>query len=414
MVGITKIEAAHHQRDGVIPVTPLVYNETLSNLTKGSVWLKREDTQVVRSYKIRGAYNLMSGLSEVEKAAGVVCASAGNHAQGVAFACALMQVKGVIFMPETTPKQKIAAVKRFGQSWVEIRLAGDTFDAAFLAAKAYEHETNCCFVHPFDDERIIAGQATVGLEIAQQSETIPDIILVPIGGGGLAAGVISYYKQLYPETKIIGVEPEGAPSMKQSIENGIVTRLEQIDKFVDGAAVQQVGNTTFSICQQGLDDVLTVPEGKVCATILRLYNEEALVVEPAGALTIAAAELYAEQLHGKSLVCVVSGSNNDIFRMPEIQERALLYLGKKHYFLIEFPQRPGALKAFVSDVLQAEDDITHFQFSQKNNRESGPAVVGIELPNADKLNGLKERLHQHGFYFEYLNDNFTLFNQLIG
>lgn len=414
MISFSAIESAASTLNGVIPLTPLQYNQQLSERLQGEVWFKREDLQIVRSYKIRGAYTKMASLSVREKGAGVVCASAGNHAQGVAFSCARMHIRGTIFMPATTPKQKIEQVKLFGKQWITIELIGDTFDAAFDAALLFQEQTKASFVHPFDDLQIIAGQGTVGLEIIRQLAEKPDVLLVPIGGGGLASGIIAALRTLSPNTQIIGVEPQGAPSMQQALAAGKVVRLDTIDKFIDGAAVQQVGKRTFEICQQGLDRVITVPEGKVCETILRLYNEEAMVVEPAGALTVAAAELYPELIRGKRAVCIVSGSNNDITRMSEIQERALLYRGLKHYFLIEFPQRPSALKAFVTDILSDQDDITYFQFAKKNNRESGPAVVGIETQASGQLEALQTRMTDYGFAFEYLNDRPALFHQLVG
>lgn len=414
MVNLDQIKQAATAMRGVIPVTPLLLNEQLSHQSGAQVWLKREDLQRVRSYKIRGAFTKMNALLPHEKAAGIVCASAGNHAQGVAFACAEMGVNGTIFMPETTPKQKINQVKLFGKSWVSVELCGDTFDAAYAAARAYSEKNNLPFIHPFNDPLVIAGQGTIGLELLEQTDSPIDVVLVPIGGGGLAAGLVTVLKQLSPQTKIIGVEPAGAASMKAAIAHGEVTRLTAIDKFVDGAAVQSVGELTFEICKTHLNEIRTVPEGKVCATILRLYNEEALVVEPAGALTIAALEESGTEFVGKNVVCIVSGSNNDILRMPEIQERALLHAGMKHYVLIEFPQRPGALKTFVTQILGPEDDITYFQFSKKNNRESGPAVVGIELRDRILLQPIFDRLTEFGFSYEYLNENFALYSQLIG
>ena len=414
MVNLDQVKQAATALRGVIPVTPLLLNEQLSQQSGAQVWLKREDLQRVRSYKIRGAFTKMNALLPHEKAVGIVCASAGNHAQGVAFACAEMGVNGTIFMPETTPKQKINQVKLFGKSWVSVELCGDTFDAAYSAALAYSEKNSLPFIHPFNDPLVIAGQGTIGLELLEQTDSPIDVVLVPIGGGGLAAGLLTVLKQLSPQTKVIGVEPAGAASMKTALQQGEVMRLATIDKFVDGAAVQCVGELTFEICKAHLDEIRTVPEGKVCATILRLYNEEALVVEPAGALTIAALEESGTEFAGKNVVCIVSGSNNDILRMPEIQERALLHAGMKHYFLIEFPQRPGALKTFVTQILGPDDDITYFQFSKKNNRESGPAVVGIELQDRSLLQPIFDRLHGFGFSFEYLNENFALYSQLIG
>ncbi|OCB78093.1 threonine ammonia-lyase IlvA [Flavobacterium crassostreae] len=409
-----EVEKAKKQLEGVVTPTPLTINLNLSEEFEATILLKREDLQIVRSYKIRGAYNKMSSLTTAEKSHGVVCASAGNHAQGVAYSCNLLQIQGKIYMPKTTPKQKIKQVKLFGKSFVEIVLTGDTFDDAYLTAIADATQNNKTFVHPFDDAKVIAGQGTVGLEILESFSEPIDYVFVPIGGGGLASGLSEVFQHLSPNTKIIGVEPLGAPSMKTAIAQGKNTPLETIDKFVDGAAVKQVGDLTFKICQKNLTDIILVPEGKVCTTILRLYNEEALVVEPAGALTIAALDFYKDQIKGKNVVCVVSGSNNDIERTAEIKERSLLYEGLMHYFMIQFPQRPGALKEFVSDILGPDDDITYFQFTRKTSREVGPAIVGLELKNQEDILSIKNKMTTKGFEYQYLNDKQDLFTQLIG
>ncbi|UFH36825.1 threonine ammonia-lyase IlvA [Flavobacterium acetivorans] len=406
--------AAMSQLNGVISSTPLNQNLNLSEEFESNILLKREDLQIVRSYKIRGAYNKISTLTSHEKNQGVVCASAGNHAQGVAYSCNLLKIKGKIYMPKTTPKQKVKQVQLFGKSFVEIVLTGDTFDDAYAKAAQDATENKLTFVHPFDDLKVIAGQGTVGLEILESFKEPIDYVFVPIGGGGLAAGLSEVFKELSPNTKIIGVEPEGAPSMKTAIAAGVNTPLESIDKFVDGAAVKQVGNMTFEICQKNLDAIILVPEGKVCTTILRLYNEEAMVVEPAGALTIAALDFYKDEIKGKNVVCIVSGSNNDIERTAEIKERSLLYEGLMHYFMIQFPQRPGALKEFVNDILGPDDDITYFQFTKKNSREVGPAVVGLELKNKNDIMAIKNKMTHKGFEFKYLNEKQDLFTQLIG
>lgn len=405
---------AKKQLENVVAATPLTQNLNLSDEFKANILLKREDLQIVRSYKIRGAYNKISSLKEKEKINGIVCASAGNHAQGVAYSCNLLKINGKIYMPKTTPKQKVKQVQLFGKSFVEIVLTGDTFDDAYASATADAIKNHKTFVHPFDDEKVIAGQGTVGLEILDICKEPIDYVFVPIGGGGLASGLSQVFKQLSPNTKIIGVEPKGAPSMKTSIEENKNTALKTIDKFVDGAAVKQVGDMTFEICKQNLHDIILVPEGKICTTILRLYNEEAMVVEPAGALTIAALDFYAEKIKGKNIVCVVSGSNNDIERTAEIKERSLLYEGLMHYFMIQFPQRPGALKEFVNNILGPDDDITYFQFHKKNNREVGSVVVGLELKNKSDIMNIKLNMTQNGFEFQYLNDNQDLFTQLIG
>ncbi|WP_348813851.1 threonine ammonia-lyase IlvA [Flavobacterium maritimum] len=406
--------AAKKQLKGVVSPTPLTENLNLSDEFESTVLLKREDLQIVRSYKIRGAYNKISSLTEQEKNQGIVCASAGNHAQGVAYSCNLLKIAGKIYMPKTTPKQKVKQVQLFGKSFVEIVLTGDTFDDAYAKAVEDAKNNNKIFIHPFDDIKVIAGQGTVGLEILESCSDPIDYVFVPIGGGGLAAGLSEVFKHLSPNTKIIGVEPEGAPSMKTSIAKGKNTALETIDKFVDGAAVKQVGNITYEICKENLDDIILVPEGKVCTTILRLYNEEAMVVEPAGALTIAALDFYKEKIKGKRVVCIVSGSNNDIERTAEIKERSLLYEGLMHYFMIQFPQRPGSLKEFVNEILGPEDDITYFQFTKKNSREVGPAVVGLELKNKNDILAIKTKMISKGFEFKYLNEKQDLFTQLIG
>ena len=393
--------------------TPLMKNENLSEEFSAQVFLKREDLQPVRSYKLRGAYNKIVLLSEEEKSRGVVCASAGNHAQGVAYACNKLNIKGTIFMPVTTPKQKTKQVKLFGKDKIEVVLKGDTFDEASEEANRFCKEVEAVFIHPFDDEKVIAGQGTVGLELLEDSQTPIDYLFVPIGGGGLAAGIITVFKQLSPQTKIIGVEPIGAASMKTSIEKDVNTTLEHIDNFVDGAAVKRVGEMAFQICKTSMEDIVLVPEGKICTTILRMYNEEAIVVEPAGALTISALDFYKPQIKGKNVVCVVSGSNNDITRMQEIKERSLLYEGLKHYFLVQFPQRPRALREFVNDILGDNDDIVYFQYSKKNNRESGPVVVGIELKDPNDLINIEEQLKHRKYQYQYLNEKSDLLTSLI-
>jgi threonine dehydratase len=408
------IQQAQKQLQGVITPTPLIENLNLSEEFGATVLLKREDLQVVRSYKIRGAYNKMSSLTISEKENGIVCASAGNHAQGVAFSCHLLKIMGKIYMPKTTPKQKVKQVQLFGKNYVEIVLTGDTFDDAYAKSVADATQNNKAFIHPFDDLEVIAGQGTVGLEILDTYKEPIDYVFVPIGGGGLASGLSTVFKQLSPNTKIIGVEPKGAPSMKTSIANHKNTPLDTIDKFVDGAAVKQVGDLTFDICQKNIEDIILVPEGKVCTTILRLYNEEAMVVEPAGALTIAALDFYKEEIKGKTVVCIVSGSNNDIERTAEIKERSLLYEGLMHYFMIQFPQRPGALKEFVNDILGPDDDITYFQFAKKNSREVGSVVVGLELKNPNDIHAIKTNMNTKGFEYRYLNERHDLFTQLIG
>ncbi len=396
----------------VVTRTPLVYNLSLSKKYQCNVYLKREDLQVVRSYKLRGAYNMMSSLSAEQLQRGVVCASAGNHAQGFAFSCKKLNVKGVVFMPIITPKQKVNQTKMFGEDNIEIRLIGDTFDDCAFAAKQFTEENGMTFIPPFDDYRIIEGQGTVALEILEDLSDI-DYVFVPVGGGGLASGVGSYFKTYSPKTKIIGLEPEGAPSMRKALDAGRPVTLDSIERFVDGAAVKRIGDITFSICKEVLDDMRLVPEGKVCSTILKLYNEDAIVVEPAGALSIAALDDHADVIKGKNIVCIVSGSNNDIDRMQEIKERSLQYEGLKHYFLVRFAQRPGALKEFVNHVLGPTDDITRFEYMQKHNKESGPALVGIELKSREDYATLLENMRQYNINYTELNKDDTLFGYLV-
>jgi threonine dehydratase len=407
------IPSASRRLKDIVRRTPLEFNERLSRQYDCQVWLKREDLQVVRSYKLRGAYNKIASLEPAQREAGIVCASAGNHAQGVAFACRHLGIMGHIYMPVTTPLQKVRKVEDFGGPNVEIILSGDTYDDAYTSAWEHCLTAGAVFIHPFDDLKVIEGQGTVGLEILEDAAFEPDYLFVPVGGGGLAAGVSTYFAEHCPHTAIVGVEPAGAAAMKKSIAMGVNTTLDDIDRFVDGAAVKRVGDLTFRICRERLYDVLAIPEGKVCATILKLYNEEAIVAEPAGALTISALDQYRPHIRGKKVVCILSGGNNDISRTEEIRERALMYEGLKHYFIIRFPQRAGALKEFVVDVLGPEDDIVHFQYMKKNNREAGPALIGIEFKQAGQLERLQNNLKSHHFNFEYLNGSSDLLRFLV-
>jgi len=392
--------------------TPLEYNEGLSLKFGAKIYLKREDLQVVRSYKLRGAYNMISTLSPDQMQQGVVCASAGNHAQGVAYSCKKLNIQGVIFMPEITPRQKIKQTEMFGGDNIKIVLVGDTFDDCMKEALIYTTTHQMVFIPPFDNAKIIEGQGTVGVEIFEDLPST-DVVIMPIGGGGLASGVGSYLKHIKPEVKLIGVEPEGAPSMNQALKNGSPVTLDYIDRFVDGAAVKRVGNLTFEYCSELLDQMLLIPEGKICTTILKLYNEDAIVVEPAGALAVAALDQLKDTIAGKTVVCIVSGGNNDIERMQEIKEKSLLFEGLKHYFIVRFPQRPGALKAFVNNVLGPNDDITRFEFIKKTNRENGPALVGIELQEASDYASLKQRMNDFKFEMIELNNDQTLFEYLV-
>lgn len=410
---LSDIKQAADTIKNVSAVTPLSLSFRYSNIHNAEVFFKREDLQQVRSYKIRGAYNKISALSKDEAEKGVVCASAGNHAQGVALSCKLLKIKGTIFMPAPTPNQKVEQVKMFGGDYVSIVLEGDTFDDAYHLAITECEQLHKTFTHPFNDEKVIEGQATIALEILEQATKPIDYVFIAVGGGGLASGLSTVFKQLSPNTKIIGVEPEGAPSMSTSIKNNKNTTLKSIEKFIDGAAVKRVGDLNFAICKQNLDDMITIPEGKVCQTILDLYNRDAIVVEPAGALSISALDFYTEEIKNKHVVCVVSGSNNDITRTSEIKERALLYANLKHYFIIKFPQRAGALKEFVVDILGENDDITYFQYVKKTNRENGSAVVGIQLKSSSDLEPLITKMKQQNFYGDYLNNKPDLFQFLV-
>jgi len=404
--------AAAQRLQGIVRRTPLIYNARLSARYGCEVFLKREDLQVVRSYKLRGAYNMICQLSSSQLSQGIVCASAGNHAQGVAFSCDKLHTKGVIFMPEITPKQKVDQTLMFGNGMVEVVLTGDNFDDCLREALSYAAKNEMVFIPPFDDFKIIEGQGTVGVEIGEELPDA-DIIIVPIGGGGLAAGLGKHLKNVNPDIKIIGAEPAGAASMRAALDNNGPVTLETIDNFVDGAAVKRIGKINFEIVSQVVDNLFLVPEGKVCTTILKLYNEDAIVAEPAGALSVACLNLCREEIRGKKVVCLISGGNNDIDRMQEIKERSLLYEGLKHYLIIRFPQRPGALKLFVNKVLGPNDDISRFEFIKKNNRESGPALVGIELQNPQDYVPLLERLALERFDFKEINSEQTLFEYLV-
>ncbi len=414
-IAFIDVDAAQERLKGVVQQTPLMPNLNHSEQFAAEILLKREDLQTVRSYKIRGAYNKIASLLEQQpNLSHVVCASAGNHAQGVAYTCYRLKVKATIFMPVTTPKQKIEQVNMFGGECVQVNLIGDTFDQAQQAATEFSELHGFPFIHPFDDPEIIAGQATIASELLTQcSDKAIDYLFVPIGGGGLASGLLSVFKKYAPHTKVIGVEPEGAASMAAAFQSGTNVKLKQISRFVDGAAVQQVGEHTYAICQDNLDDVIQVADGMVCQTILNLYNKDAIVVEPAGALALAGLHQYRSKIMGKRVVCVLSGSNNDITRIEEIRERALLFNGLKHYFLVRFPQRAGALKEFVADVLGPDDDITYFQYQKKHNREHGPAVIGIELNTKRDFAPLLQRMKTGGFYNDYLNDQPELFSLVL-
>jgi threonine dehydratase len=406
------VNAAAYAIKGIALKTPLQFHKKLSEKFQAQVYLKREDLQVVRSYKLRGAFNLIQSLDDEQRRRGVVCASAGNHAQGVAFSCRHLNIKAVIYMPAITPKQKINQVRMFGGENIEIVLIGDTFDECQSHALEFTNKNNMVFIPPFDHLKVIEGQGTVGKEILDELSNI-DFIFVPVGGGGLIAGVGQYFKTYSPKTKLIGVEPQGAPSMTEALKAGHPVTLEKIQRFVDGASVKKVGDLTFQLSKELIHDMLLVPEGKVSSTILQLYNEDAIVAEPAGALSIAALDRYADQIKGKTVVCILSGGNNDIDRMQEIKERSLLYEGLKHYFIVRFAQRPGALKEFVNHILGPNDDIVRFEFIQKHNKESGPALIGIEVKSKEDFNELIKRMDAFKLNYTLVNQNENLFEYLV-
>ncbi|EJG4559717.1 threonine ammonia-lyase [Listeria monocytogenes] len=410
------VEKAYEVLKSVVKHTPLEYDFYLSEKYHCNVYLKREDLQRVRSFKLRGAFYAISRLSAEQLAKGVVCASAGNHAQGVAYTCKRMTVPATIFMPTTTPQQKVSQVKFFGGSNVEVVLVGDTFDASATAAKEFAAAHGQTFIPPFDDPDIIAGQGSLAVEMVKdlnKAHEQADYVFAGIGGGGLISGVATYLKAKSPITKIIGVEPDGAPSMTAALKKNQVVTLDKIDKFVDGAAVKEVGSLTFQHAKVLVDEVTTVSEGAVCSTILDMYTKQAIVAEPAGALSVAALEDYREEIKDKTVVCIVSGGNNDINRMQEIEERSLLHEGLKHYFIVNFSQRPGALKEFVNDVLGPHDDITKFEYTKKVNRGNGPVIIGVLLQDKNDYEGLLDRVAAFDPSYIPINDNQTLYTLLV-
>ncbi|MDI2028128.1 threonine ammonia-lyase IlvA [Saccharopolyspora sp. TS4A08] len=396
----------------VVRRTPLETSSRLSAELGVPVRLKREDQQVCRSYKVRGAYNLISGLDAEERERGVVCASAGNHAQGLAFACRELRIKGRVYLPANTPRQKRKRIASIGGEWVEPIIAGSSFDEASAASKADSESTGAIYVHPFDDPRTIAGQGTVGLEIAEQHDGPIDTVIVPVGGGGLLAGIVLWLKEHFPEIRVVGAEPAGAASMRAAFEEGAPVKLPEVDTFVDGAAVGRVGDLGFEVARELVDELVAVPEGAVCTEMIELYQTEGIIAEPAGALASAASRMLERAPRGP-VVCVVSGGNNDLSRYGEIVERSLLHEGLRHYFLVTFPQEPGALRHFLDDVLVDGQDIVAFEYVKKNNRETGPALVGIELDNADDLDDLLRRMKESPLQIEQVSPGSPLFSFLV-
>lgn len=406
------INEAAQRLEKVVLKTPLQYNKRLSELYGARIYLKREDLQEVRSFKLRGAYNKMSTLSKDEKARGVVCASAGNHAQGVALSCALLRIKGVIFMPTVTPNQKIDKVRNFGKQYVEIKFFGANYDEASKASKAYAKKNNSVYVSAFDDVLVIAGQGTVGKEICEELKSV-DTIVSQVGGGGLIGGIATYSKNINKNIQVIGVQASGAPGMFRSIQQNKVTPLEKIDTFVEGTAVGMVSELTLSLTKKYVDNIICIPEGKVCQMMVELYQNEGIIAEPAGALSVAALDSIKDRIKNKTVVCVISGGNNDIMRYQEILERSLVHQGRKHYFIIEFAQKPGQLKTFLNHILGANDDIVLFEYIKKNNKEKGPALVGIELKDRSDYDPLIEKMRKNEINFKLIHSDDLLFNYLI-
>ena len=413
LIPLSKFEKSSLRIGKAVSATPFHKHDRLSEFFSSNIWVKRDDLQEVRSFKIRGAFNRISLLTEDERKNGIVCSSAGNHAQGVAYACNYHNIHGTIFMPSPTPSQKVSQVSMFGGKNITIKIVGDIYDDSYEASLVYSKKHKKTFIHPFDDEDVIIGQGTMALEILNQSLFPIDYLLVPIGGGGLISGMINVFKQKSPKTRIIGIEPKGAPSMYESMKQNKRITLDRIDNFVDGAAVKTIGKISFDYCSKFLDDIVIVDEGEICQNILTMYNNDAIIVEPAGAMSVTGLNKMSKSIKDKNVVCLICGGNNDITRMSEIKERALLFNNLKHYFVIRFPQRAGALKEFVQDILGPTDDITFFEYSKKSSRSQGPAVVGIQIKSVKDFEPLIHRMKKKGFFGDYINDKPDLFQFLI-
>jgi threonine dehydratase len=411
---LSSVQAAEKRLRDLFPPTPLEFSKRLSDKYHAKIYLKREDLSPVRSYKIRGAFTLISLLTDAERKRGVVCASAGNHAQGVAFSCAYYKIPGKIFMPVTTPFQKIEKTKFLGKEFVEVILIGDIFDEAYTASAEYCKKEKMTFVPPFDDEKIMVGAGTVGLEITKQLPQKIDYFLVPVGGGGLAAGMSEFFHGQDPSAKIICVEPSGATTLKTSLDAGKVTPLDTVNTFVDGAAVKKIGTKTFAILKKRITEkVLAIPENRICATMLDLLFYEGIVVEPAGALSVdALKDLSLKDIKGKTLVCIVSGGNFDFDRLPDVKERAMKYSGLKKYFILRLPQRPGALKGFL-DLLGADDDISRFEYLKKSSKTFGSVLLGIETKDPKNFPHLFARMKKAGFGYQDVTEDEILADFVI-
>jgi threonine dehydratase len=408
------IDAAAKRIAGVVTPTPLQLSDRLSAITGATVYLKREDLQTVRSYKLRGAYNLLVQLSPEELTAGVVCSSAGNHGQGFAYACRTLGVRGRVYVPATTPKQKRDRIRYHGGEFVELIVGGSTYDLAADAALADVARTGATLVPPFDDPRTMAGQGTIAVELLEQLDVEPDLVVVPVGGGGCIAGITIYLAERTTKTAVLGIEPAGAAAMMAALANGAPVALDHVDQFVDGAAVSRAGKLTYAALAAAGDmvSITTVDEGAVCTAMLDLYQNEGIIAEPAGALSVAGL-LEADIEPDSTVVCLVSGGNNDVSRYGEVLERSLVHLGLKHYFLVDFPQEPGALRRFLDGVLGPQDDITLFEYVKRNNRETGEALVGVELGSAAGLEGLLERMRATEMQIETIEPGSPAYRYLL-
>ncbi|WP_374112043.1 threonine ammonia-lyase IlvA [Pseudonocardia sp. TRM90224] len=407
------VAAAAARLSGVAVRTPLVRNDRLSAATGAEVYLKREDLQVGRSYKLRGAYNLLAQLSTEERAAGAVCASAGNHGQGVAYACRTLGMRGRVHVPATTPRQKRERIVALGGGNVELVVGGDTYDEAAAAAAEHAALTGATVVPAFDDPRTIAGQGTVGVEIVEQLGRAPDVVVLPVGGGGLLAGVGTWLAARHPGVRVVGVEPSGAAGMAAALAAGEPVALHELDTFVDGAAVRRAGDVTFPLVRDTGAELVAVAEGRVCTEMLDLYQVDGIIAEPAGAL--AAAALGDEVLlePGATVVCMLSGGNNDVSRYAEVVERSLVHRGLKHYFLVEFPQEPGALRRFLDEVLGPDDDIVLFEYVKRDNRETGAALVGVEIAARDGYEPLWARMKASPLRIQLVAPGSTAYRFLV-
>jgi threonine dehydratase len=407
------IEKAAERLAGVVTRTPLEPSARLSSRVDAQVWVKREDLQTVRSYKIRGAYNFIVQLDDPTRALGVVCASAGNHAQGVAYACRRLGANGRVYVPGTTPRQKRERIATLGGAHIEVIVVGETYEDAFAAANEDAQRTGATLVPAFDDVRTVAGQGTVALEVIEQLGFVPDVVVVPVGGGGLLAGVGSWLRERHPEVRVVGVEPAGAACMAAALSAGHPVRLPELDSFVDGAAVRIAGSVTYPLIRESGAELTSVAEGAICTEMLAMYQSDGIIAEPAGALAAASLGTVVDVEPGQTVVVVVSGGNNDVSRYSEILERSLMHEQLKHYFLVGFPQEPGALRRFLEQVLGPEDDITRFEYVKRTNREMGPALVGIEIPRSADLPGLLARMDASPLQVERIEPGSPLFHFLL-